>query len=263
MTAFRLLNQVCQRTFCDVNSIKSINLFTVACHRVSIDYQSNPISFMGNISKLAPYAYLAKRSGNNSLYDLLLAIPVDTAGDVDQNSFSVSTSGTRITVSYTTNSNATTPQNRYKHLEINSNNGAFVDLLIKGDNQADRSILLLLADADTQPATVSNEMQTCAPYVFVKTETVSTQKYGRPSCIILFDAGLGSLDEAIAFSANSCDLTFTLGNSGVTTDPSKFAINQNIKALLTPNMEFVFEGNVAASSSYSKPPRKSKTKLII
>jgi hypothetical protein len=218
---------------------------------------------MSNISKLAPYAYLAKRSGNNSLYDLLLLIPVDMAGDVDQNSFSVSTSGTRITVNYTTNSNATTASYRYKHLEINSNNGAFVDLMIKGDNNSDRSILLLFADADTQPATVSNDMQTCAPYVFIKSEAVSTQQYCRPSCIVLFDAGLGALNEEIAFSANSCDLTFTIGNSGVTTDPSKFAINQNIKALLTPNEAFVFEGNVAANSSYSKPPRTSKAKLII
>ncbi len=215
---------------------------------------------MSNISKLAPYAYLAKRSGNNSLYDLLLLIPVDMAGDVDQNSFSVSTSGTRIAVNYTTNSNATTASYRYKHLEINSNNGAFVDLLIKGDNNADRSTLLTFALADTEPATISNEMQTCAPYVYLKIDATGTQKYIHPSCIVLFDAGLGAQSESLVFGANSCTQIFVLGNTGVTTDPSKFTLNQNLKVEVNLNQDYTFDGNVAASSTYSKPPRKNRTK---
>lgn len=52
------------------------------------------------------------------------------------------------------------------------------------------------------------------------------------------------------------------GTNGVITDPKKFSINQDTKAVLTPNQQYTFEGNVAGGGNYNKPPRKSKGKLV-
>ncbi|MBC7775034.1 MAG: hypothetical protein H7246_06300 [Phycisphaerae bacterium] len=215
---------------------------------------------MSNIIKLAPYAYLAKRNGSN-MHDLLLLVPVDTSGDTDLSNVSATKSGTRVSINYVTNSNSTNVPYRFKHFEIDSE-GRYVDIEIKGDNNADRAILLEFGDADTEPATVSNQIQTCAPYLFSKIETVGNLKYIQPSCIILFDGGLGVQSETIIFASDSCVPTISLGNNNATTDPTMFVINQNVKAILTPNQEYTFEGNVAGNSSYNKPPRKHKTRLI-
>lgn len=217
---------------------------------------------MSTMIKFAPYAYLAKRSGNNTLYDLLLIVPVDTTGDTDlSNVTPVKSGGTRITIDYTTTGTGTNVLYRFKHLTIDSD-GTYLDLEIQGDNNADRTTLVTFADADTEPATVTNQYQTCAPYLFVKKETVSSsQKFTHPSCIILFDAGLGAQSESLIFDVNGCLLTFTLGNNGVTTDPSKFAINQNIKAAIVSNGTHIFEAIVAGNNYLAKPPRKSKLKM--
>jgi hypothetical protein len=217
---------------------------------------------MSNITRLAPYTYLAKRSGNNTMYDLLLLVPVDASGDTDLSNVSaVKPNGsTRITINYATNgSNAGTPY-RFKHFPIDSD-GTYLDIEIKGNNSADLTSLLAFADADIVEAVVSSQMQTCAPYLFTKIETVGTLKYLHPSCIILFDGGLGAQSETIIFATNKCTLNFTLGNSSATTTPASFAINQDIKALLTSNQEYTFEVNIAANSSYSKPPRGDKKKV--
>lgn len=218
---------------------------------------------MSNITRLAPYAYLAKRSGSNTMYDLLLLVPVDSAGDTDLSNVSaVKPGGTRITIDYTTNgSNAGVPY-RVKHWAIDSD-GTYLDLEIQGDNDPDRSLIIAFSDADTEQAVVSNQMQTCAPYLFVKVETVGSLKYLQPSCIVLFDSGLGALTEEIIFATNSSTLTFTLGTSGTTTTPSSFVINQNLKALLTANQQYTFEGNIAAHSGSNKPDRKTKLKVTI
>lgn len=213
---------------------------------------------MSNISKLAPYAYLAKRNGS-TVHDLLLLVPVDASGgDTDLSNVNPSKSGTRVSISYTTNGNAANALYRFKHFEIDSE-GRYVDIEIKGDNQADRSILLNFADADTEPATVSNQMQTCAPYLFAKKETVSgTEKYAHPSCIVVFDGNLGAQSETLMFHQDGCVLTFTLGNTNITTDPNQFAINKNLKAAIVTDGSHTFEGNVAGNSAFSKPPRKAR-----
>jgi len=215
------------------------------------------------ITRLAPYVYLAKRSGASTMYDLLLLVPVDASGDTDlSNVAAVKPGGTRITIDYTTTGTAANALYRFKHWAIDSD-GTYLDIEIQGDNNADRSTVVAFADADTEQATVSSQMQTCAPYIFAKVETVGTTKYIHPSCIVLFDAGIGALNESIIFAPHSCKLTFTLGSNGVTTDPSKFAINQGIKAVITTNQEYIFEGIIAANSSYSKPPRSAKVKIYV
>jgi hypothetical protein len=219
---------------------------------------------MSYITRLAPYAYLAKRSGNNTLYDLLLLVPVDASGDTDLSNVSaVKPNGTtRITINYATNGSNAGTLYRFKHFQIDSD-GTYLDIEIKGNNSADLTSLLAFADADTVEAVVSSQMQTCAPYLFAKIETVGSLKYLQPSCIILFDGGLGAQSEAIIFATNKCTLNFTLGNSSATTSPASFAINQDIKALLTSNQEYTFEVNIAANSSYAKPPRGGKKKVNI
>lgn len=219
---------------------------------------------MSNITRLAPYAYLAKRSGNNTMYDLLLLVPVDASGDTDLSNVSaVKPNGsTRITINYATNgSNADTPY-RFKHFQIDSD-GTYLDIEIKGNNSAELTLVLAFADADTVEAVVSNQMQTCAPYLFAKKETVSsTQKFVHPSCIVIFDGNLGAQAESLVFNTDGCTLTITLGSSSATTDPAKFAINQNIKAAIVANGVHTFEGNVAAYSAGNKPPRKNVGKFI-
>lgn len=219
---------------------------------------------MSNITRLAPYAYLAKRSGNNTLYDLLLLVPVDASGDTDLSNVAAVKPGgtTRITIDYPTNGNNAGTPYRFKHFEIDSD-GTYIDIEIQGNNSAVLTTVLAFADADTEQAVVSSQMQTCAPYIFTKIETVGNQKYLQPSCIILFDNGLGAQSEAIIFATNKCTLNFTLGNNSATTAPTSFLINQDIKTLLTANQEFTFEVNIAANSSYSKPPRKVKAKIYV
>jgi len=215
------------------------------------------------ITRLAPYVYLAKRSGAGTMYDLLLLVPVDASGDTDlSNVNAVKPGGTRITIDYTTTGSAANALYRFKHWAIDSD-GTYLDIEIQGDNNADRTTVVAFADADTEQATVSSQMQTCAPYIFAKVETVGTTKYIHPSCIVLFDAGLGALSESVIFATDSCTITHTLGNNGVITDPTKFAINQNLKAVLVANQTFLFEGNVAGNSNYSKPPRSAKVKIYV
>jgi len=217
---------------------------------------------MSNIIKFAPYAYLAKRGGG-TLYDLLLLVPVDASGDTNlSNVTAVKPGGTRITIDYTTTGIAANAPYRFKHWVIDSE-GTYLDIEIQGNNSADLTTVLAFADADTESTTVSNQMQTCAPYVFAKVETVGSLKYIQPSCIILFDSGLGAQSESIIFATNKCSLNYSLGNSGAPTTPSSFLINQDIKALLTANQEFTFEVNIAANSSYSKPPRGGKKKVTV
>lgn len=216
---------------------------------------------MSNITRLAPYAYLAKRSGS-TVHDLLLLVPVDTSNDTDLSSISPTKSGTRVSINYVTNSNSANVLYRFRHFEIDSE-GRYVDIEIKGDNNADLTTVVAFADADTEPAIVSNQIQTCAPYLYLKTETAGTTKYAQSSCIILFESGLGASNEAIIFAVNSCTPTFSLGNSGsLVTDPNKFAINQNLKVVLTPNQEYTFEGNVAGNTNLAKPPRKGKARMM-
>lgn len=220
---------------------------------------------MSNITRLAPYAYMARRSANSNLYDLLLLIPVDATGDTDLSSVTaVKQSGsTRITVNYATNTNAATVPHRLKHLVIDREGTTYLDVEIKGDNLSERSTILTFLDADTAPVSVTNNMQTCAPYLFAKIEVAGNQRYIQPSCIVLFDPGLGSLVETNIFASNTCSTGFTLGsNGGVVTDPSKFVINQHLKAVLTQGQVYTFEAVVNENSSENKPPRRGTRKLI-
>lgn len=218
---------------------------------------------MSNLIQLAPYAYMAKRSGSNDLYDLLLLVPVGSTGDTNLSGVTaVKPGGTRMTIDYTTTSSAASVLYRFKHFVIDSE-GTYEDIEIQGDNSADRTLLIAFEDADTEPATVVSEMQTCAPYIFLKKEVSGTTKLVRPSCVVLFDGTLGVQGESITFAAHSCNLDFTLGHSGVTTNPPAFLINQNINAVLTPAIEYTFEVDIAGNSSYNKPPRKHKVKVIL
>lgn len=217
---------------------------------------------MSNVTRLAPYAYLAKRSGSNTLYDLLLLVPVDANGDTDlSNVTPVKPGGTRVRITYTTNSNAANATYRSRHWVIDSD-GSYLDIEIKGDNDADKTTVIAFADADTEQASVSDEKQTCAPHLFAKMETVGTDKFVQMSCIVLFDSGLGAQSESVIFAPNSCKPSFTLGNSSATTDPGLFVINQSIKAALTPNTPYTFEGTVEENTSHSKPPRKHVIKIV-
>ncbi|MDX1910523.1 MAG: hypothetical protein SFV22_03505 [Saprospiraceae bacterium] len=217
---------------------------------------------MGNIIRLAPYAYLAKRNGNGNIYDLLLLVPVGASGDTDLSNIQpVKTGGNKITVDYTTSNSATNALYRVRHWEIDSE-GRYQYIQIQGDERSDRTVVLAFEDADDEPAMVSNQQQTCAPYLFVKVESVGNTDFAHPSCIILFDPGLGLYHEDIIFATNTCAPTVTLGsNGGVITDPSRFVINQHVKAKLIPNQTFIFEGTVAGNSNYNKPPRKTKVKV--
>lgn len=217
---------------------------------------------MGNIIRLAPYAYLAKRNGNGTIYDLLMLVPVGASGDTDLNDVEpVKAGGSKIKIDYETSNTATNALYRVKHWEIDSE-GRYLYIEIQGDERADRTVVLAFEDADDEPVTVSNQQQTCAPYLFVKVETVGSVSFAHPSCIILFDPGLGLYDEDIIFASNACSPTVTLGNNGgVITDPTRFIINQHVKAKLTPNQVFTFEGIVEGNSNYNKPPRRTKVKV--
>jgi hypothetical protein len=217
---------------------------------------------MGNIIRLAPYAYLAKRNGNGTIYDLLLLVPVGASGDTDLGNVSpVKGNGNKITIDYTTSNSATSALYRAKHWEIDSD-GTYLYLEIQGDDRADRTLFLAFEDADTEPATVSNAQQTCAPYLFAKKESAGNVNVVHPSCIILFDPGLGLYQEEIIFASNVCSPVVTLGNTnGIITDPTKFVINQQVKAIVASNQVFTFEGTVAESPGNNKPPRKMKVKL--
>lgn len=212
---------------------------------------------MSSIIKLAPYAYLAKRNGGSTMYDLVVLVPVDAYGDTDlSNVVPVKPSGsTRITIAYTSNSNSAAVPYRVKHWAIDSN-GTYLDLEIKGDNSVNRSTIVSFADADTETATVSNQMQTLAPYLFSKMETVGSTRCLQISSIVLFDNGLGVQSESLAFALNGMVHGITPGNGNASADPHAFAINQNVTAALVPNVPFIFESTVAASTG--KPPRKVK-----
>lgn len=217
---------------------------------------------MSNIIRLAPYAYLAKRSGGGTLYDLLVLIPVDANGDTDLSNVNpVKRGGSTITIDYTTTGSAAGVTYRSKHWLIDSE-GTYENIEIQGDNNADRTTVVVFDDADTEQAVITNQQQTCAPYLFAKIETVGSQKFVLPSCIMLFDNGIGVQSETIVFSAHSCTPTFNLGNSNSATDPATFAINKNIKAKLTQGVVYTFEGDVPENTSLNKPPRKQKTKVI-
>lgn len=219
---------------------------------------------MSNILRLAPYAYLAKRSGGGSVYDLLLLVPVDSSGDTDLSNLTAvkPPRETRVTIDYTTTNSAANVPYRFKHFVIDSDNGAYVDIKIRGDNNDGLSNIIAFADADTEPATVSNQQQTCAPYLFAKIETAGNVKFVHPSCVVLFDTGIGMQSESIVFAPHSCTPTLALGNSNATTDPTLFAINLDIKALLTINQVYTFEVNVSGNTNLGKPPRKNKVKVL-
>lgn len=217
---------------------------------------------MSNIIRLAPYAYLARRSEESTLYDLLLLVPVDNAGDTNLNNVTpVKAGGTRITINYSTSGSPANALYRFKHFVIDSED-KYEDIEIKGNNSADLTTVVEFSEADDQEASVTNEYQTCAPYLFVKKETVSsTEKFAHPSCIVIFDPGLGALTEALVFRPDDCALNFTLGNSGVVTDPTKFAINQSIKAEITYNGVHELEVFIDGNSYFAKPPRRHKLKM--
>ncbi|MFN0176047.1 MAG: hypothetical protein ACKVU0_15455 [Saprospiraceae bacterium] len=217
---------------------------------------------MSNINKFAPYAYLAKRGGS-TLYDLLLLVPVDASGDTNLSSVTpVKPGGTQIKIDYTTTGIAANEPYRFKHWVIDSE-GTYLDIKIQGNNSADLTTVLAFADADTELATVIDQIQTCAPYLSYKIETVGSQKLIRLSCIIKFDGGLGVQSEVIVFTPNSASATFTLENGSPTTDPTKFAINQTENAALTPNQTYTFVATILANVNAGKPPRKSIIKAIL
>lgn len=217
---------------------------------------------MSNIIRLAPYAYLAKRSGGGSMFDLLVLIPVDANGDTDLSNVNpVKRGGKTITIDYTTTGSAAGVTYRFKHWQIDSE-GTYEKIEIQGDNNADRTTVVVFDDADLEQAVITNQQQTCAPYLFAKIETIGSQKFVLPSCIVLFDNGIGVQSESIIFAAHSCTSIFTLGNSNSVTDPTMFAINKDIKAKLTQGVEYTFEVDVPENTGLNKPPRKHKTSRI-
>lgn len=194
------------------------------------------------------------------MYDLLVLVPVDLVRDTDLSAINPVKNGTRITITYTTIGQGTTAAYRFRHWEIDTE-GTYVDLEIRGDNMPERSQVLAFTDADTEPATVSGQMQTCAPYLFGRVEMVAGVPFIHPSCIILFDPGLGSLTESLNFAPNKGTINFTLGSNGVTTDPSKFAINQQLNITPANGLPYTIEAVIAAYPAAAKPPRRSNKKL--
>lgn len=217
---------------------------------------------MSTINRLAPYAYLAKRGGNNDLYDLYLLVPVDGSGDTDLSEVSVKElTETRLGIDYATTNTAANVPYRFKHIEIDKGKDV-LDILIQGDNDPDRMIVLTFDDADTQEKTSTTDSHTCAPYVSTWVEVSGAEAFVHMSCIVLFEGNIGIQSESIIFAPNSCRPTIALGNSNVTTEPEDFVINQDLKAVLTANQLYEFEVEVAGNSSLNKPPRKNKTANI-
>lgn len=218
---------------------------------------------MSSINKHAPYAYLAKRVGNNYLYDLYLLVPVGSTGDTDLSNVSVQkVTDTRFKIDYSTTTSAASVPYRFKHWEIDTEQGDFKEIEIQGDNNASRRIVLAFYDADTQAATSSNDQHTCAPYLNAKVETTGSAAFVHMSCVVLFESGQVLQNESIIFGTNKCEPKLTLGNGSTTPDISKLLINQDVKAKLVYNEVYAIEADLTDTSNLSKPPRKNKVKVL-
>lgn len=115
-----------------------------------------------------PYAYLVKRKGRDTMYDLLLLVSVDSAGDTDLSKVgALKCGGTRIKIDYTTNGSNSGVPYRLKHMEIDSE-GTYLDIEIQGDGSPDRVLVIAFSEADTDPAVIINSMQPGGPLLLIK-----------------------------------------------------------------------------------------------
>ncbi|MBN8680557.1 MAG: hypothetical protein J0M29_20200 [Chitinophagales bacterium] len=214
---------------------------------------------MHGIYKIKLYPVVLARW--NTLYDLLVMVPVDLLRDTDLTTVNPVKSGSRVTIHYATTSLGTTAPYRFRHWEIDSE-GTYLDIEIRGDNLPERSQVLAFADADLESATVTWQMQTCAPYLFGRVEMVAGVPLVHPSCIILFDPGLGSLTENINFAPNKTTINFNMGNNGVITDPAKFTINRQLQITPGDGLPYNIEAAIAAFPAAAKPPRRSTRRVV-
>lgn len=214
---------------------------------------------MSNITKIAPYVYLAKRSSSGTIYDLYLLVPVSSRKTVDlTNVQPEAAAGARIFISYTSsgaNLSEPAPKYAFKHWEIDSE-GAYVDIHIQGDDSDDFTTIVTFADADTEPATSTNDQHTFAPYLFIGRKTEGGHMYFCPSTIVLFEGDAGAQSEALTFSNNGSSHEITPGDSGdLVTAAENFAVNQDVRHEIS-GTTYTFDGTVTAA--LAKPIRKGK-----
>lgn len=221
---------------------------------------------MVNIKKLAPYVYLAKKNGTETLYNLFLLVPVDSRRTVDlDNVQPVKGPGNRIFIQY----NSTEPDTeglpslyKYKHWEIDSEDANYADILIKGDDNDELTNLVAFADADTEPATSTEQKHTFAPYLFIGTETEGEHLYCRPSGIVLFEGNAGMENDGLTISDNFSEYKLTPGEAGTDAEnPENFAINRNVRHK-TAESVYTFGSTVEAYAALDKPIRKGKVKKL-
>lgn len=217
---------------------------------------------MSNIKKIAPYLYLTKRS-SGLIYDLYLLVPVDSKKTVDLSNVEPTSSGSRIFISYsssTPNPSEIQPLYVVKHWVINNAESTFEDIQVQADGDDDLTTLVSFVDADTEPATSTNEQHTFAPYLFVGQETSEGHNYFCPSDIVLFEEDAGAQNQELTFSTSNSIYTMTPGNSSAAiSNPENFAVNQDVHHEIS-SLEYTFEGVVNAA--FAKPVRKGKIKKI-
>lgn len=206
---------------------------------------------MGNIKKLAPYAYLARRSDTQTIYDLYLLVPVDAERTVDLSNVQPAKGpGTRITIPYpTTEPGAPAPPPRpgkpampppapkpapassykFRHWEIDSE-GTYLDICIQADDREDLSTLIAFADADTEPGTGTEEHLVHAPYLFLEKYREGEHFYFRPSCIVLFRENTGIREEELTLHGMGATLVVTPGDRNlIIRHPEDLSVNRNLR----------------------------------
>lgn len=218
---------------------------------------------MSNITKLAPYAYLAKRNASGTIYDLFLLVPVDSRKTVDlSNVQPVKGSGSRVFISYTSldpDPNAPATLYKFKHFEIDSE-GIYADILLQGDNSDELTTLIAFDDSDTEPSNSNNDQHSFAPYLFIKKVQEDGHNYFCPSSIVFFEGSAGSQSESLTVTTAGSTHTLTPGDNS-TNNPDYFTVNQDVRHEI-PGFLYTFSGEVNAYTSANKPIRKGKVKRI-
>ncbi len=232
---------------------------------------------MNNITKLAPYAYLARRSDTGTIFDLYLLVPVDSEKTVELDKVQPTKGpGTRILIPYpTTEPGTPTPPPRppqpegappplgpapglsfqFRHWEIDSE-GTYRDICIRADGREDLTTLIAFADADPEPVTTPGERLTFTPYMFLKKYVEGEQFYSRPSCIVLFDYDAGVQEEELTLHVEGATLVITPGDNHSTINGiGDLTINRNLRHK-TSGPGYIFKVIVQNYPGLNKPSRR-------
>jgi len=226
-------------------------------------------SSMSNITKIAPYAYLAKRNtSSGTVFDLYLLVPVDARTTVNlENVQPVKGPGDRIFISYASSSTEfmeALSQYQFRHWEIDSE-GTYVDIQIQGNGDENLTTVMAFEDADSEsaePTSAAPDHCTFAPYLFVGMELADDHLYLRPSSIVLFEGSAGAESQSLTFSGGTSLYTLTPGEGGaLITSPESFTVNQDIRHEISVP-PYIFEGIIDELTAAPKPIRKGKTRKM-